>query len=109
MTISCKDEIVDGFPIDILIEPDKTSHPRNVRIGTMSSAAVGEQLQFQGKSPASYVPQFLVSKVSRFSVSKVSRFLVSKVSRFLVSKVSRFLVSKVSKFIVFYVPRFLVS
>ncbi|XP_022095230.1 filamin-A-like [Acanthaster planci] len=47
LTIWCKDDIVDGFPIDILVEPDMTSHPRNVRIGTMSSASVGEQLQFQ--------------------------------------------------------------
>ena len=33
-----------------MIEPDKASFPKNIRIGTMSSASVGEQLQFQGKA-----------------------------------------------------------
>ncbi len=50
LTIWCRDDVVDGFPIDLMIEPDKTSYPKNIRIGTMSSASVGEQLQFQGKA-----------------------------------------------------------
>ncbi|XP_033637543.1 filamin-C-like isoform X2 [Asterias rubens] len=47
LSIWCRDDVIDGFPINLMIEPDKASFPKNIRIGTMSSASVGEQLQFQ--------------------------------------------------------------
>lgn len=49
VSVRCRGDLIDGCPIRIMVMADQSSFPENVRVGKITTAVVGEELQFQGE------------------------------------------------------------
>lgn len=47
VSVRCRGDLIDGCPIRIMVMADQSSFPENVRVGKITTAVVGEELQFQ--------------------------------------------------------------
>ncbi|XP_071838395.1 filamin-C-like isoform X3 [Apostichopus japonicus] len=47
ISVRCRSELIDKCPLRIMVMPDQSSFPENVKVGKITTAVVGEELQFQ--------------------------------------------------------------